>query len=151
MLALAPDLAASPSLRRIEGEVALGERFAAQLSVAYKGVWVRTTKSFARRGGAPAGWADAELRFTDFAACLDPTLSGGLPAGSDWRAEACIGAMPLSPVATAGRPAARRLPSGSLAVVSARIATESGPWHGGCPVILGGDGKPGRFIGGNGT
>jgi hypothetical protein len=144
MVALAPDLAASPALRRIEGNPALGERFAAQLSVAYKGAWIRTTRCFARGSGAPPGWDEAERWFAEFAPRLDLRNPPESPA--DWRLEACVGAVPLSTVAARGRPSTHRLPPGSLAVVSARVTTSSGPWLGACPVLLGGDGKPGRRL-----
>jgi hypothetical protein len=65
--------------------------------------------------------------------------------------EACIGAMPLATIAVAGQPATRRLPPGSLAVVSARLATASGPWLGAYPIILGGEGQPTRRLSGEGT
>jgi hypothetical protein len=154
MIAMAPDLGVSPSLRRIEGDVALGGRFAAQLSLAYKGTWIRTTRSFTRESNPPADWEGAERWFADFVTRLDPkSLSQGhisspisSAATADWRIEACVGAMPLATAAVGGRPAIHRLPAGSLAVASARLATASGPWLGACPLVLGGDGQPGHTL-----
>ena len=102
-----------------------------------------------------ADGSEASLRpasLADFLTRLDPNslsqgnISSPLPfsATAVWRIEACVGATPLTTVAVGGRPGTHRLPVGSLAVVSARLATESGPWLGACPFVLGGDGPSSR-------
>ena len=47
-IAVAPDLAADRRMIRVAGTMPLAERFAVRASVAYKGCWVRRTRSFAR-------------------------------------------------------------------------------------------------------
>lgn len=49
----APDLDRDAGLRRLEGAAPLGPRFAVQLSLAYKGHWLRMTSSFERTQGLP--------------------------------------------------------------------------------------------------
>ena len=49
-VAAAPDLDRDRRLRRIEGEAALGESFALRATVAYKGTWIRLTRTFPRDG-----------------------------------------------------------------------------------------------------
>jgi Xaa-Pro aminopeptidase len=49
-IAAAPDLDRDRRLRRIEGEAALGESFALRATVAYKGTWIRITRTFSRDG-----------------------------------------------------------------------------------------------------
>ena len=63
-VAIAPDLKADARLARTKGRVALGPYFAVRLSVAYNGVWIRRTESFARNGADDTladvrRWADA--------------------------------------------------------------------------------------------
>jgi Xaa-Pro aminopeptidase len=47
-IAVAPDLAADPRLNRTSQPTPLAARFAIRASVAYKGAWVRRTRTFAR-------------------------------------------------------------------------------------------------------
>src|SRR5258706_5141748 len=49
---LAPDLRADATLRRLEGDALLGERYAVELSVAYKASWVRVARCLSN-GPAP--------------------------------------------------------------------------------------------------
>jgi hypothetical protein len=153
---LCPDLGAGRMLRRTEGETALGSRFAAQLALAYKGVWVRLARSFAPGAERPRAWIDADRWLADAVATLDAATLGDdarriAPPGRlvDWTIEACLGAVPLTAVAASDLTAARSLPAGALAVITVRLDTDAGPWIGGLPFILGGGGKPGRgLIGG---
>src|SRR5215831_1002161 len=62
---LAPDLAASTALLRIEGEAPLGERHAVELSVAYKGTWARAARCFAEK--EPQSWSAARRWVADWA------------------------------------------------------------------------------------
>jgi len=51
-LAAAPDLARDCRFKRIEGDAPLGERFALRASVAYKGTWIRLSRTFETNGSA---------------------------------------------------------------------------------------------------
>ena len=137
---LAPDLSRSPALQRMEGDMPLGSRWAVEVSLAYKGVWVRCAESRST-GPAPASWTAAEKWLATAAAALVsgteltlPTPPGRLVS---WTLEACTGAQPLSTVAALGRPAALALPAGSLAVFAVQLELADGPWHFAAPVLLG--------------
>lgn len=78
---LAPDLDASGRLHRIEGPVRLGARIAVQLTLAYKGCWVRVAASYRQDAGtlvelqesaaARAALAAAARQDGDLAAALE--------------------------------------------------------------------------------
>ncbi len=146
---LAPDLSHSPALQRMEGNMALGSRWAVEVSLAYKGVWVRCTESRST-GSAPASWTDAEKWFASAAAVVStgpsptlPTPPGQLVA---WTLEACTGAQPLVTVAALDRPATHALPAGSLAVFSVQLELADGPWHFSAPVVLGSAGQASELL-----
>ena len=63
-IAVAPDLAADRRLNRTSQPTPLAERFAVRASVAYKGCWVRRTRTFAKDGGAAKAdaWFDGVVR-----------------------------------------------------------------------------------------
>src|SRR6266853_4310869 len=61
---VAPDLRAGATLRRFEGDVILGERYAVELSVAYKATWVRITRCVSTEA-APPSWRGAADRFVE--------------------------------------------------------------------------------------
>jgi hypothetical protein len=104
---VAPDLSRDMRLARIEGESTLG-RFAVRVSIAYKGHWVRVTRSSDGKG---------ELPLAGIAA------GAALPRGCT--AEVTIGSAPLTPVA--------KLPAGSVASIT---FTLDGPRLVGAPVLV---------------
>jgi len=139
---IAPDLAADATLRRMEGVAPLGQRYAVDCSLAYKGVWVRVVRTIAR-GAPPASWAAAEDWFdralqgiggpetvADLAAQAPGRLAG-------WTVEANTGAAPLSVVAGHGQPATQALPADSLAVFTAQLAVADGTWLRSAPLRVG--------------
>ena len=126
-LRLVPDLGTSRVLTRLEGDAEWGSHSAVQLSLAYKGVWVRAVRCIAS-GETPAGWRAADQWFAIAAQKLD---GGGAPGKLiRWTVEACVGSLPLSVVGD--------LPRGSLAVVSAELELAGeAPWHGAALVVTG--------------
>jgi hypothetical protein len=143
LILVAPDLTVGTALRRVEGESALGARFAMQASVAYKTAWVRIARSVAS-GPAPASWRAADRWFD----ALLPTLGADDLAGwprhapeppgtlAAWTVESCTGAAPLS-VAAADGWIVRPLTPGSIAVLTVRLETADGPWLRAAPLVLG--------------
>jgi hypothetical protein len=125
-LRVAPDLERSAVMRRLEGEAAWGARGAVQVSLAYKGVWVRAARCMAH--DAPPGWDEAQRWLAQAAPRLD---AAGAPGKvRRWTVEACIGSQPLSAVQT--------LPPGALAVVSAELNLPgAGAWHGAVTAVIG--------------
>jgi len=145
---VAPDLSRSGALRRLEGEFPLGPAYALELSVAYKGHWIRLGSSRAR-GETPAGWEAAQAGFAGSLARLAEEGADGLsaaPAGlSRWTLESCLGVQPLTLARTDEQEFAR-LPPGSLAVFSAHAALDGGHWYQSAPLTLGGGGQRGQVL-----
>ena len=111
IIAVAPDLARDTRLARIEGEQVLAARHAVRVSVAYKGHWIRITRTKGDDGGN-----------------LDRAIAGlaagaSLPKGCV--AEVTIGSAPLTHVT--------KLPAGSVASLS---FTFDGPTLSGAPVLV---------------
>ena len=132
-VAIAPDLKSDARLARTKGRVALGPYFAVRLSVAYNGVWIRRTESFARVAADDVladirRWADSLAVTLRLPTPLGPQIAdAGLPAGlriEGWTLEAPIGTRPLECVASQGAEAAHELPYGVLAM---RLASDRAP------------------------
>jgi hypothetical protein len=158
---VAPDLSGGVKngavLQRIETDAVLASRWALQISMAYKGVWVRSTRSLAA-GAEPASWAAARTWFSRVAgrigAFAPETLSAEAPGKLNlWLLEACVGTHPLSVVAHGPArtqhaiiPPAKAVAPGALAVLSVELALPEGAWHASAPVIPGGGGTPARVL-----
>ena len=151
---LAPDLRADATLRRFESDAPLGERFAVELSVAYKATWVRVARCFCN-GAPPQSWRRAAEWFSRTAGCLNETnlapdlaTASGAPPGrlAAWTVETCLGSPPLSVAACNQASARAALPAGSLATLSLRLVLDDGPWLGAGPLILGARGQPARRL-----
>lgn len=95
--AVAVDLTASTRLVRIDGPAWLGPRSAIRLSVAYKGAWVRMTRTLVRDPVATARLSRVAERFADDVARLPNT--GALARSSSWLVEGCRTTLPLEPLA----------------------------------------------------
>ncbi|MDX3904467.1 MAG: aminopeptidase P family N-terminal domain-containing protein [Pigmentiphaga sp.] len=145
---MAPDLARGAALMRLEGGRPLGQAYALELSVAYKGYWVRAGRSFSH-GPRPQAWEGAQAWFRDSLLRLAERGADAVDAvpasGGRWTLEACIGAQPLSLVRTQDE-VLWPLPAGSLAIFSAHLATEDGHWFQSAPVVLGGGEQPGQVL-----
>src|SRR5882762_1943516 len=151
---LAPDLRADATLCRLEGDALLGERYAVELSVAYKTTWVRITRCVSTQA-APPSWRGAADRFVETVErlneanlSLEPQVAGSVRLGKTaaWTLETCRDSAPLSIVATGETPSRSALPGGSLACLSLQLDLDDGPWLGGAPLILGSRGQPSRLL-----
>ena len=122
-LAVAPDLARDSRLRRVEGDVTPGAIFAVRASVAYKGSWVRMTRTI--------GCEKAEAAAATFAGAVR-----GLPSGRDfagfgaWLVEGCRLAQPLE--ALMGSRVAPAQPPALGMIVSVQAQLDVGT-----PVLIG--------------
>ncbi|AMN39511.1 aminopeptidase P family N-terminal domain-containing protein [Rhodoplanes sp. Z2-YC6860] len=143
-IAVAPDLDADRRLNRTSKPTPLADRFAVRASIAYKGCWVRRTRTFAKDGSAAQ--ADAWFKNTiqsiepgkPIAAQLAEKLKG-LPGATldSWMAESCTGSYPLSVIASS-RTSANMTPlSGQFLVFSVELTIDQAPWIGGAPLIVG--------------
>jgi len=151
---LAPDLRADATLRRLEGDALLGERYAVELSVAYKATWIRLTRCVSTQA-IPPSWRGAADRFVETAKrlneanlSLEPQVAGSVrpEKNAAWTLETCRGSPPFSIVATGEAPSPSALPGGSLACLSLQLDLDDGPWLGGEPLILGSGGQPSRLL-----
>ena len=137
----------------MEGDAALGARYAVQVSMAYKGSWVRETTSMAK--DKPASWKEAEQWFAAAVAGLHETAGGKLSPGAKqapgkllgWTLEACTGLQPLVVVMAQDMPATTVLPAGSVAVLSVQLELADGPWHCAASVRMGGASTPTTLLG----
>ncbi len=141
---VAPDLGKSAVLARMEGNAPLGPRWAVEVSLAYKGSWVRIARSMAK--DKPASWQRAEAWFAGVTGDLHEAAGGQLaqsPPGKlvGWTLESCTGLQPLGIVMAQGMRAGKPLPAGSVAVFSVQLELDDGPWHCAVPVCMGGAGK----------
>jgi len=143
-LAVAADLARDQRLVRIEqNPPALGRSFAMRATVAYKGVWVRLTRTVLE--GAPNG---VLAQATDQLAAAVSALPDdrGFKDCASWLVEGCRVAQPLEPlmgskVAEPLRPAA-----GSVVSVQATIRIDGHPLVLGGPALLGAAGAPASLL-----
>jgi hypothetical protein len=144
-IAVAPDLAVDRRLIRVSGPVPLGERFAVRASIAYKGSWVRRTRSFAKDEAGRRAFAQAEtwmsrLTHTNGGVPLAEALAGmnkDRPGASlrSWIAEGCIGSYPLEAIAGAGAAGPGSVPAGAFVVLSVELDLDGSPWLGAAPVF----------------
>jgi hypothetical protein len=152
LVRIAPDLSKGALLQRIEEDAVLGARYAVQLSLAYKGVWVRVVRC-ASSGAAPASWDAARRWLAEAAARIDAANAASGPQGSApgelkaWTVEACLGNEPLTVVANGGSGSvARTLPAGALGVLNVQLQTKDGPWHGAVAFVLGAEGESTKLL-----
>lgn len=140
---IAPDLATGTALRRLEGDPPLGERYAVELSVAYKAAWARAARCYA--SSEPAGWTQARAWISEWATNIG-TVASARPPGNVafWSLEACVASEPFSVVASAIGPRGT-VSAGTLACFSIQIQLPDGPWLGAGTVVVGG-GRAGRLL-----
>jgi len=133
----------------VSGAVPLAGRFAVRASVAYKGNWVRRTRSFARdaAGASAAARGDAWLAGVVSALAPNVSLAGQLAAAlkvlpgaalKSFMAESSIGSYPLEVVAASRASGSDALPAGSFVALSVELAIDGVPWLGAAPAFVGG-------------
>lgn len=142
--AIAADLGQDRRLARIEGGKRLGDRFAVRLSVAYKGAWVRVTRTVDRDDGSTERVRRAAEQFAAAVASLPAT--DGLSGLPNWLVEATTTTMPLEPVAGALLDQAEPVAPGRLVNVQATVMIDEAPVLIGGPVLVGLDGAPSSLL-----
>jgi len=148
-VAVAPDLATDRRLIRVSGPLPLAERFALRASVAYKGSWVRRTRTFARDAAGRAAVTRADAWFENLAASMVAgrsiaaqitaqiaALSGATLDG--WMAESPIGGYPLQSIASSRAPDRAGISAGGFLVLALELALDGTPWLGAAPVFVAG-------------
>ena len=142
--AVAVDLSRSTGLARLEGTAVLGDLAAVRASVAYKGVWVRLTRTLAR-DPAQAGRLDAvAARFAAAVAHLPDTSE--LARFSAWVVEGCRTTVPLEPWAGSALVDPLPVAPGALVSVQATVEQDGVPIVIGAPVLIGGKGHASSLL-----
>lgn len=126
-VAVAPDLRADRRLFRLEGRASLAGAFALRATVAYKGVWIRLTRSFG--SGLEPAIATALERFADACSRL-PDLTA-LRALETFLIEGCSVTQPLD--ARVGT----LLADGTAPASGALVSVQTSQTVAGVPVLLG--------------
>ena len=143
-IAVAPDLDADRRLNRTSQPTPLADRFAVRASIAYKGCWVRRTRTFAKDGSAAKAdaWFEGVVQSIEpgkpLAAQLAEKLKA-LPGATldSWMAESCIGSYPLSVVASSRMAANAATLNGELLMLTVELAIDGAPWTGIAPLFVG--------------
>lgn len=138
-LAVAPDLARDQRFRRVEGSAAAGESFAVRATLAYKGSWVRVTRTIFRNGLAPLGERGAEI-FAAAAAGL-PSLDG-VKSFRTWAIEGCRTTQPLDVLSGSALEAQTPLAPESLVNLQAVFEVDGHMIALAAPVLIGAAGFP---------
>jgi hypothetical protein len=142
LVRIAPDSATDVRLRRIEGDAPLGASAHVQLSVAYKGAWVRLGRAWAREAPPPswnvaAAWFESAIAAFDGG--LNPSAPLALPAhnGASWTLEQCIGGSPFTVRATSANGARFAPQPGAIVTLTARIEMGGAPWLRSATIVAG--------------
>ena len=148
-IAVAPDLDADRRMIRVTKPVPLANRFAIRASIAYKGSWVRRTRTFTSDTHAARPMFRAEAWFEQsvaqifagrlMAAQLAAHLKN-LPGAElkNWMAESCVGSYPLEFVGGSNMVEKDTPANGSFLVLSVELTVDGVPWLGAAPAIVGG-------------
>ncbi len=146
-IAVAADLAADARMIRVSGPLPLADRFALRASVAYKGSWVRRTRSFARDAAGRPSVARADAWFGKLTASIVARQAIGaqisahlaaLPGAAlaAWIAESPIGSYPLQAVASSKAPEQAGVADGGFLVLTVELTLDGTRWLGAAPVLV---------------
>lgn len=141
-VAIAADLQRNRRLVRLEGSSALGTIWAVRVSVAYKGAWVRVTRTMAREPALSSRVGEATRAFAERISELPRTEA--LATCADWVIEGTRTALPLEPLAGSMIPEPEPLAAGSIVSAQATIEIEDTPVLLGVPLLLA---SPARLLG----
>ena len=142
--AVAVDLERSRNLVRLDGAARLGALSAIRLSVAYKGAWVRMTRTLARDEAVVARIAMASERLGTAVASLP--LTNALATCKTWLVEGTRTTVPLEPLAGTMIDDAVVLTPGSLVNAQATIEIDGTPVLIGGPVLVGRNGAASSLL-----
>jgi hypothetical protein len=143
-VALAPDLAADQRLNRVSRSMPLAERFAMRVSLAYKGCWVRRTRTFTKDGmlSQADAWFASVLRGMEAGKPVAGQLAARVRALSgaalaNWMVESSRGSYPLAVTASSRGLAGDAPIDGSYLVLTVELRLDGGAWIGSAPLIVG--------------
>jgi creatinase/prolidase-like protein len=139
-VAIASDLDSDRRCLRLSGDRPLGRRFAIRATVAYKGNWVRHTKTYTQDSKDRSAIERADIWFKVFVDRILPSrpLHGQIasaiarlpnPRLVDWLAEAPMGTRPLAVIDSSARPNETFKPAPAL-ILSVALTVDGMPWCG---------------------
>jgi hypothetical protein len=148
-IAIAPDLDLDRRLIQVSGPVPLARRFAVRASIAYKGAWVRRTKSFARDPQGARAMASADVWLAELAPWITDRdivaeqiatqlvmLRAAQKVQRGWMAESCRGSYPLQVVDSSRSPGRDGELPGTYLVISIDLTIDDVPWLGAAPFFV---------------
>jgi Creatinase/Prolidase N-terminal domain len=148
-IAIAPDLDLDRRLIQVSGPVPLARRFAVRASIAYKGAWVRRTKSFARDPQGVRAMTSADAWLAELAPWITArdilaeqiatqlvTLRAAQKIQRGWMAESCTGTYPLQVVDSSRSPGRDGELAGTYLVLSIDLTVDDVPWLGAAPFFV---------------
>jgi hypothetical protein len=143
-VALAPDLASDRRLNRVSKPATLADRFAVRASLAYKGSWVRRTRTFALDGAVAEAdeWFAGVVRGIEAGVSIASQLAQAintLPSATlkGWMAESCLGSYPLAVTASSRSPGDATPTDGAFLVLTIELMLDGAPWIASAPVVVG--------------
>ncbi len=132
-LSVAPDLTATARFQRTDTAQILGQNFALKMSLAYKGAWVRNTRSYSRDPELLAKYDKARLAFENLQLSdmseskIRSTLESAGAKLIHWSIEQPRGSSPLVTVEATGLPS-RRLNANAPCTVNIECDIGSQRW-----------------------
>lgn len=139
-LTIAPDLGSSPNFLRPEGVPPLGGRYAVQLGLAYKGLWIRLGRTWQADGSDPLTADEKRWLNSIFSQLGDGRVPGedlgsalqARPAAIDyWMLECPRMGLPMSVIASSMAPDSRieTVQNPALTCLSLSLKLDRGWWH----------------------
>lgn len=132
-VAIAPNLDADRRFLRLSGARPLGRRYAIRATVAYKGSWVRHTRTYSRDSAdQPAidradAWFKASASSNPRGGLLDHSIAAANMRVHDWFFETAVGTRPLAVIASPSLATFDRAPA---LIWSVSSTIEGVPWCG---------------------
>jgi len=143
-MAAASNLDRDHRFLRVDGTFPVGASFAVRATVAYKGSWVRMTRTvFRDKAKAPLIERATEVFAAAIASLPSPD---GFKGFRSWSMEGCRLAQPLDPLMGSLMSESRLLAPGSLVTAQAVIEIEGNKVALAAPVLIGTTGYPSGFL-----
>jgi hypothetical protein len=146
-IAVAPNLATDRRLTRVSKPIQLADRFAVRASIAYKGAWLRRTRTFAGEDKVARAdaWFEGVIRGIEAGKPISGQLAAYVGALSDatlefWMLEGCVGSYPLSVIASSRMPGRDAPIEDGFFVLTIGLSLHGGHWIGTRPLTV--DNRP---------
>jgi hypothetical protein len=142
-IAVAPNLATDRRLTRVSKPIQLADRFAVRASIAYKGAWLRRTRTFAvdHTVARADAWFEGVIRGIEAGKPISGQLAAYVEALSDatlefWMVEGCVGSYPLSVIASSRMPGRDAPIEDGFFVLTIGLSLHGGHWIGTRPLTV---------------